>query len=152
MKSPTKKWFCYILRSLSTDTPNKTYVGFTNNPSRRLRQHNGIIKGGAKSTKSGRPFEHFCILEFKEKKVALQAEWLLKHPNGKRNGSKRYQGVLGKLKGVDFLILESEKWKSKIEKDFISIEISSEFVENINQVEISKKVILKTFENEFIQN
>ena len=37
----------YILKNTKN---NRTYVGITNNLDRRLRQHNGIIKGGAKYT------------------------------------------------------------------------------------------------------
>ena len=37
----------YLLKNSSN---NRTYVGITNNLERRLRQHNGVIKGGAKYT------------------------------------------------------------------------------------------------------
>lgn len=38
---------CYILVK---NVDHKTYNGYTNNPTRRLRQHNGLIQGGAKYT------------------------------------------------------------------------------------------------------
>lgn len=34
------KYFCYLLRSLNPIHPNSTYIGFTTNPFRRIRQHN----------------------------------------------------------------------------------------------------------------
>ena len=43
----------YLLRNAS----GRTYVGFTNEPQKRLRQHNGEIKGGARKTRMGRPWE-----------------------------------------------------------------------------------------------
>jgi hypothetical protein len=49
-KNPFKRivYFCYLLKNLHG---NATYIGFTTNPGRRLRQHNGLIKGGAHRTK-----------------------------------------------------------------------------------------------------
>ena len=69
---------CYLLRSLDPDHPLKTYIGFTTHPSRRIRQHNGILKnGGARRTRrSGRPWTFCCIVGgFKDKISALQFEW-----------------------------------------------------------------------------
>jgi predicted GIY-YIG superfamily endonuclease len=43
--------YCYILYD---KTSHRTYVGYTTEPTRRLRQHQGIIKGGAKYTTSHR--------------------------------------------------------------------------------------------------
>ena len=42
----------YIVYLLKNSNNNCTYIGMTNNPERRLRQHNGYIKGGAKYTHS----------------------------------------------------------------------------------------------------
>jgi len=42
----------YIVYVLINDKNNCTYVGITNNSERRIRQHNNIIKGGAKYTTS----------------------------------------------------------------------------------------------------
>ena len=44
-------WFIYVL--LCND--NSFYCGITKNIDRRLKQHNGIKKGGAKYTRSRRP-------------------------------------------------------------------------------------------------
>ncbi|KAF7137281.1 hypothetical protein RHSIM_Rhsim07G0060200 [Rhododendron simsii] len=54
-------WSVYLI--LSTNTPIKTYVGVTTNFSRRLRQHNGELKGGAKASRIGRPWVCACIIQ-----------------------------------------------------------------------------------------
>jgi predicted GIY-YIG superfamily endonuclease len=72
----TKEFFCYVLEST---TCNMTYVGFTTDPHKRLRQHNGEIKGGAKYTRAGRPWKMVVYLTgFKTKTHALQTEWAIK--------------------------------------------------------------------------
>ena len=48
------RWCVYVLVS---DTLDRTYVGCTVDIDRRLNEHNGIIKGGAKSTRCGRPWK-----------------------------------------------------------------------------------------------
>ena len=59
---------------------HKTYVGSTNNLSRRLNQHNGVISGGAKKTINDRPYdidlfiqtdcEHQFILQLVEFRIS----------------------------------------------------------------------------------
>ena len=48
---------CYCIQN---NNKNKTYIGATNEFSRRIRQHNGIISGGAKSTKGDKWFWKHC--------------------------------------------------------------------------------------------
>lgn len=50
---------CYVLRSFSG---LRTYTGITTDLSRRLRQHNGEIRGGAKATRSGGPWNVLCVV------------------------------------------------------------------------------------------
>jgi predicted GIY-YIG superfamily endonuclease len=42
---------CYLLESKNPKSKGRTYVGFTVNPRRRIRQHNGEIVNGAFKTK-----------------------------------------------------------------------------------------------------
>jgi structure-specific endonuclease subunit SLX1 len=47
---------CYLLRSRATPKSNRTYVGSTPNPPRRIRQHNGELTQGAVKTSRFRPW------------------------------------------------------------------------------------------------
>ncbi|KAK4780127.1 hypothetical protein SAY87_016233 [Trapa incisa] len=72
---------CYLLASLSPRHKGKTYIGFTVNPKRRIRQHNGEMRSGAWRTKSKRPWEMVLyIYGFPTNVSALQFEWAWQHP------------------------------------------------------------------------
>lgn len=93
-KSPIKPLFrfytpysCYLLKSLKPGFTNRTYFGYTKNPVRRLRQHNGEIVGGAKYTTKFRPWTMVCLIQgFPNKRTALQFEWKNHHPPSKKFG------------------------------------------------------------------
>ncbi|KAJ7525230.1 hypothetical protein O6H91_17G042900 [Diphasiastrum complanatum] len=57
--SDLDEWCTYLL--LSGDS-SKTYVGVTCNMNRRLKQHNGEIRGGAKAARAGRPWRLACTI------------------------------------------------------------------------------------------
>ena len=71
---PQKNWLIYILECRD----GSLYCGITNNIEKRLKQHEGKIKGGAKYTRSHWP----CKLVYKEKSAsqseALQREMVIK--------------------------------------------------------------------------
>ena len=82
-----KSHFCYMLYSKSYD---KTYFGYSGDPIKRLREHNGEINGGALKTIIGRPWKVECIIKgFKDKHEALSFEWRLNHPSLKKFKNKR---------------------------------------------------------------
>ena len=70
-----KNWLIYILEC----GDNSLYCGITNNLEKRLKQHKGEIKGGAKYTRSHWP----CKLVYEEKSAsrskALQREVIIKN-------------------------------------------------------------------------
>ncbi|XAR63485.1 Methionine--tRNA ligase [Bertholletia excelsa] len=71
-------WSVYLI--LSTNAPSKTYVGVTTNFSRRLKQHNGELKGGAKAARIGRPWVCACLIQgFKDQSEACEFEFKWKN-------------------------------------------------------------------------
>ena len=90
------KYYVYIIHS----DFERTYCGVTDDLERRLKQHNGIIKGGAKATR-GRSWEYFFIIEgFRDRIEALQFEWKMHHPDGKKRKNKKYNGLEGRLLSI----------------------------------------------------
>ena len=79
-------WWVYVIQSCEPrpgGKPGFYYVGCTNDPSRRLRQHNGLLTGGGKYTSKHRPWESRALYgPYGGRSEALKAEWALKH--GKR--------------------------------------------------------------------
>lgn len=133
---PRKHFHCYCLRSLDVSNhPHKTYIGFTTDPHRRLRQHNGILKsGGARRTKrAGRPWNFVLVLHgFPDKITALQFEWAWQHPDRSRvfrsvvgdaeaKKMQRRRGVRGKLDILRIMLLYCEP--------FCTFDLNAHFLE-----------------------
>ncbi|GAB4860214.1 hypothetical protein Ancab_011693 [Ancistrocladus abbreviatus] len=109
---------CYLLASLSPRHKGHTYIGFTVNPRRRIRQHNGEIRSGARRTKGRRPWEMvLCIYGFPTHVSALQFEWAWQHPTEslavrKAAASfKSLSGVPNKIK-LAYTMLTLHTWQS----------------------------------------
>jgi len=99
------KYFCYIIKSTNPDFSNSTYNGSTNNLTRRLRQHNGEIVGGAKATRGKGPWLYIAIWNgFQSHKEALSCEWRIKHPTNTRTRPRKFNGVRGRIKSLNLLI------------------------------------------------
>jgi structure-specific endonuclease subunit SLX1 len=96
-------YICYILRSDNPKYSNRTYTGITNNSTRRLRQHNGIIKGGARASHVIRPVRYFLQIHNLTKSKALSIERTLH--NMKHRKDRRYMGLLGSLLSIGWLIM-----------------------------------------------
>lgn len=95
LKDKKKKYYVYLIQSISH--PRSTYIGFTVNPKRRIRQHNGLIQGGAKKTRKNRPWKYIGYVSgFPNQRTALQCEWVNNHP--KQMGLKFRGGVKGRIR------------------------------------------------------
>ncbi|XP_073057647.1 uncharacterized protein [Primulina eburnea] len=94
---------CYLLTSLSPRSKGHTYIGFTVNPRRRIRQHNGEIGSGAWRTKKKRPWEMF--------------EWAWQHPveslavRSAAASFKSLSGIANKIK-LAYTMLSLPAWNS----------------------------------------
>ena len=72
---------CYLVGSRNPAMRGRTYVGFTVDPPRRIRQHNGVLASGAKYTRRLRPCSMLLVVHgFPSKVQALQFEWAWQKP------------------------------------------------------------------------
>jgi structure-specific endonuclease subunit SLX1 len=99
------KWYCYLLKSNNPKFINRTYIGASIDPLRRLYEHNNTNKG-AKATYITRPNDIVCVISgFTNKIEALQFEWKFKHPEYK----KRFIGVKKKIEGINYILKKYNK-------------------------------------------
>ncbi|KAK3223886.1 hypothetical protein Dsin_010911 [Dipteronia sinensis] len=90
-KPKSRSWCVYLI--LSTNTPIKTYVGVTTDFSRRLKQNNGELKGGAKASRIGRPF-FSKNLDHGKGSSSLDALEGLKSASSRKVSSGNYDGYV----------------------------------------------------------
>ena len=90
---------CYCIRN---ETKNRTYVGATNHFTRRIRQHNREIVGGAKATAGHKWHNIILVHGFNTRHDLLSFEWHFKHVvTVNKNGVKRRVEALKKLLSID---------------------------------------------------
>lgn len=98
MTENTKKYYCYWIQSGA-----KCYYGATIDPTKRLRQHNSEIAGGARRTK-GYLWKFHCVISgFKEWSQALKFEWRIKYDSKGCRGIKSREAALETL-------MKRERW------------------------------------------
>ena len=96
------QFYCYIIAS-----GNRTYNGYTNNLTRRLRQHNREIKGGARATGIQAndangvavSWQYIAILTCMlwTAQRAMQVEWNIKYPTRHKPRERCFQGPHGRI-------------------------------------------------------
>ena len=97
---------CYVV----FNETGLTYVGYTVNQERRLRQHCGELSGGARYTSGRGPWHYLLFIESPDltKHLALSLEWWMKHPTGHRKCPKEFCGKLGRLKAMAHVLQKSK--------------------------------------------
>ena len=70
----TKQWFVYILRCAD----NSLYTGVALDVNKRLEQHNGLDKNGAKYTQARRPVKLVYQESCQSRSEACQREYAIK--------------------------------------------------------------------------
>ena len=106
MENSSKNYIVYLLYNSCN---SRTYLGITNNSKRRLRQHNGELKGGARYTSSFKgtgEWKYFLKIHNLSKCEALSIERTAKN---KRKGAK---GVDPITKRTNVLLPILEKYPS----------------------------------------
>jgi predicted GIY-YIG superfamily endonuclease len=93
--------YCYVLYNVQQ--PSRTYVGYTTNPMRRLRQHNGVISGGARATSGKGQWEFLTLITSTSfnTHTGLSFEWHLKRalrPQNARGSVKRIEALFKTIK------------------------------------------------------
>jgi len=91
---------CYCIQN---SNKNKTYIGATNDFSRRIRQHNGIISGGAKSTKGDKWLPIIHISGFIDRHQLLRFEWYWKHCY-----TSSTRGIYKRIEMLEYLLKKNE--------------------------------------------
>lgn len=105
-------YYCYILRSTNPNFKTCTYNGATVDLYKRLRQHNGLIGGGAKATAGKGLWEYYAVITgFETWNEALSCEWKIKHPTGTRLRPKKYSGIEGRINSLN-IVLNLDTWTS----------------------------------------
>lgn len=97
---------CYCIQNVEE---TRTYVGATNCFSRRIRQHNAEISGGAKSTKGWKWKPIILVRGFPTRHDLLRFEWLWKH-------SKQFTTHKSPMKRIEILnhLLSTDEFKKHL--------------------------------------
>ena len=98
----------------------RSYIGATVDPARRLRQHCGQIKGGARRTR-GREWKFECVISgFRTWREALQFEWRFKYDSrGCRSRASRRSALDGLLKRERWTINSPPAAEVPLDVEFI---------------------------------
>ncbi|KAJ4771890.1 Structure-specific endonuclease subunit slx1 [Rhynchospora pubera] len=118
-KMRVSSWSVYLI--VSSRLP-RTYVGVTTNFTRRLKQHNGELKGGAKASSAGRPWSLACIVRgFENRSEACEFESKWKNISKKSSRKKKEENA------VNSLLRHREEALKKVDTSFDSSRLKVEW-------------------------
>jgi len=92
---------CYCIKA---NDSTKTYIGATNDFTRRLKQHNRELSGGAKSTLGHKWIPLIHVVGFVDRRQLLRFEWFWKHCMKTTES-----GMYRRITMLEFL-LQKEEW------------------------------------------
>lgn len=141
-------YYCYIIFNEN----GNTYNGYTTNLQRRLRQHNGEIKGGAKATHNRGPWKFLFVMtscEWDCCSIAMKHEWTIKYPTRKRPRPKIYNGIIGRL---DSLKLVFEHLKKINNINNICCKVIEEYYEYVKKILEDFKDIIEISKSQMISS
>jgi len=141
--------YCYILKN----TGNKTYNGYTVNPHKRIRQHNQDLVGGAKYTRvnGNKDWEMYVLITgFPNMQNALQCEWRIKHPDGKKKLNNKFLTPKGRIIGLN-QIFELEKWTNNTdiisENIILTLWITKDYSQYLDLTNIKSQILVNIVDN-----
>jgi predicted GIY-YIG superfamily endonuclease len=114
-----KEFSRHMMYILCNDVNNATYVGYTVDFEKRLRQHNTLLSGGAKFTTKHVLFNNVTwkplaliqvVNEDFDQRRALSFEWHCRYPNNQRPCPSKYKSPSGRLIGLG-LVLNNPKFQ-----------------------------------------
>ena len=138
-------YYCYIIANQN----GNTYNGYTTNLERRLRQHNGEIKGGARATHNRGPWKFIFVMtscNWNSCSIAMKHEWTIKYPTRKRPRPHIYNGIYGRLDSLKLVFEYLMKIDCCMEN--IQCDVRKEHFEYVKEVlkEYKNTVILRCLE------
>lgn len=97
------KYYCYLL----INEKNHSYIGITNNLEKRIKQHNGLLKNGAKATRKSKKWNYHLIIGEFTKSEACRFEYFWKYKTiGLKNRIKKLSDLLSSPEWLDKSIVQ----------------------------------------------
>ena len=133
--------YCYILRAIGYGAGNNTYNGFSNNIERRIRQHCGLIKGGAKHTTRHKGGWEYIVqitsLDPRfDQRMALSLEWHIKYPKNLRPRPREFNGAIGRIQGLNHVFQLAETRYAGIHLEVYILKDLAPFLSERNNITI----------------